>query len=125
MMVCVLIFDLGFELLLEAVWLPRKKLKLVEYLTVLTIVLIMGIYDFVVGIGVGILLAFASLIFQTSRVSAVRASYSGDVVGSTVRRNPTQQHYLRQVGGQINVIKLAGLPIFRGQLSAWRRRSGS
>ncbi|KAK0731451.1 sulfate transporter family-domain-containing protein [Lasiosphaeris hirsuta] len=112
MMVGVLIFDLGFELLLEAVWQPRKKLKLLEYLTVIAIVLIMGIYDFVVGIGIGILLAFVSLIFQTSRVSAVRASYSGEVVGSTVRRNPTQQHYLRQVGRQINVIKLAGYLFF-------------
>ncbi|KAK3341395.1 sulfate transporter family-domain-containing protein [Lasiosphaeria hispida] len=112
MMVGVLIFDLGFELLLEAVWQPRKKLKMLEYLTVIVIVLVMGIYDFVFGIGVGILLAFVSLIFQTSRVSAVRASYSGEVVGSTVRRNPTQQHYLRQVGRQINVIKLAGYLFF-------------
>ncbi|KAK4202216.1 sulfate transporter family-domain-containing protein [Triangularia verruculosa] len=112
MMVGVLIFDLGFELLLEAVWQPRKKLKLLEYLTVIVIVLIMGIYDFVVGIGVGILLAFISLIVQASRVPAVRASYSGEVVGSTVRRNPTQQHYLRQVGRQINIIKLSGYLFF-------------
>jgi len=112
MMVGVLIFDLGFELLLEAVWQPRKKLKLLEYLTVIAIVLIMGVHDFVVGIGVGILLAFISLIFQASRVSAVKATYSGEVAGSTVRRNPTQQHYLRQVGRQINVIKLAGYLFF-------------
>jgi len=112
MVVGVLIFDLGFELLLEAVWQPRKKLKMLEYLTVIVIVLIMGTYDFVVGIGVGILLAFISLIIQASRVSAVRASYSGDVVVSTVRRNPTQQHYLRQVGRQINIIKLAGYLFF-------------
>src|SRR3569833_2684106 len=67
----------------------------------------MGIYDFVVGIGVGILLAFISMIFQTSHVSAVRASYSGEIVNSTVRRNPSQQHYLKQVSRQIYVIKLA------------------
>ncbi|XP_044724750.1 sulfate permease family domain-containing protein [Hirsutella rhossiliensis] len=84
MMVATLIFDLGFELLLEAVWLPRKKLKLAEYLTVIVIVLVMGIYDFVVGIGVGILLAFVSLIIQTSRVSAIRGAYGGDVVTSTI-----------------------------------------
>ncbi|KAK4105759.1 hypothetical protein N658DRAFT_483179 [Parathielavia hyrcaniae] len=112
MMVGVLIFDLGFELLLEAVWQPRKKLKRAEYFTVVAIVLVMGTYDFVVGIGVGILLAFMSLTFQTSRVSAIRGSYSGDVVGSTVRRNPTQQHYLRQVGRQINIIKLSGYLFF-------------
>jgi SulP family sulfate permease len=34
MMVGVLIFVLGFELFLEAVWEPRKKLKILEYLTV-------------------------------------------------------------------------------------------
>ncbi|KAM0332260.1 hypothetical protein ACHAQA_002536 [Verticillium albo-atrum] len=112
MMVGTLIFDLGFELLLEAVWLPRKKLKLAEYLTVIIIVLIMGIYDFVIGIGVGILLAFVSLIFQTSRVPAVRASYNGDIVGSTVRRNPGQHRYLQQVRRQIYIVKLTGFLFF-------------
>lgn len=34
MMVGCLIFVLGFELLIEAVWKPRKKLKLLDYLTV-------------------------------------------------------------------------------------------
>lgn len=34
MMVGALIFVLGFELLVEAVWVPRKKLKPLEYLTV-------------------------------------------------------------------------------------------
>lgn len=112
MMVGVLIFVLGFELVFEAVWDPRKKLKPLEYMTVIAIVLVMGIYDFVVGIFVGIGLAFVSLVVQTSRVPAVRASYSGEVAGSTVRRNPVQQDYLRQVGKQIHVTKLAGYLFF-------------
>lgn len=112
MMVGTLIFDLGFELLLEAVWLPRKKLKLAEFLTVIVIVLVMGMHDFVVGIGVGILLAFVSLIIQTSRVSAVRGSYDGGIVSSTVRRNPSQHHYLNQVGQQIFIMKLTGYLFF-------------
>ncbi|KAG6033203.1 hypothetical protein E4U41_006972 [Claviceps citrina] len=112
MMVGTLIFDLGFELLLEAVWLPRKKLKVAEYLTVVVIVLVMGMHDFVVGIGVGILLAFVSLIIQTSRVSAVRGSYDGGIVSSTVRRNPSQHHYLHQVGRQIYIMKLTGYLFF-------------
>ncbi|QUC18398.1 uncharacterized protein UV8b_02639 [Ustilaginoidea virens] len=112
MMVGTLIFDLGFELLLEAIWLPRKKLKVAEYLTVLAIVLVMGMYDFVVGIGVGILLAFVSLIIQTSRVSAVRGMYDGGIVSSTVRRNPAQHHYLDQVGQQIYIMKLNGYLFF-------------
>lgn len=112
MMVGVLIFVLGFELLFEAVWDPRKKLKALEYLTVIVIVLVMGIYDFVIGIFVGIGLAFVSLTVQTSRVPAVRASYSGEIAGSTVRRNPVQHDYLRQVAKQIHVTKLAGYLFF-------------
>ncbi|KAJ4314329.1 hypothetical protein N0V84_008973 [Fusarium piperis] len=112
MMVGTLIYDLGFELLLEALWLPRKKLKLAEYLTVVVIVLVMGIHDFVVGIGVGILLAFVSLVLQTSRVSAIRGNYSGDIVTSTVRRNPSQHHYLHEVGRQIYLVKLTGYLFF-------------
>lgn len=112
MMVATLIYDLGFELLLEAVWLPRKKLKVAEYVTVIVIVLVMGIYDFVIGIGVGILLAFVSLIVQTSRISAIRGTYAGDIVTSTVRRNPSQHHYLQRVGQQIYIIKLTGYLFF-------------
>ncbi|KAM0564173.1 hypothetical protein ACHAPJ_000382 [Fusarium lateritium] len=112
MMVGTLIYDLGFELLLEALWLPRKKLKLAEYLTVVVIVLVMGIHDFVVGIGVGILLAFVSLVLQTSRVSAIRGNYSGDIVTSTVRRNPSQHRYLHEVGRQIYIVKLTGYLFF-------------
>jgi len=72
----------------------------------------MGIYDFVIGIFIGIGLAFVSLVVQTSRVPAVRASYSGEIAGSTVRRNPTQYRYLRNVGQQIHVTKLAGYLFF-------------
>lgn len=112
MMVGVLIFVLGFELFFEAVWEPRKKLKWLEYLTVIAIVLIMGVYDFVYGIFIGIGLAFVSLVVQTSRIPAVRASYSGEIAGSTVRRNAVQHQYLRQVGRQIHVTKLAGYLFF-------------
>ncbi|KAI0505557.1 sulfate transporter family-domain-containing protein [Xylaria bambusicola] len=112
MMVGTLIFVLGFELLLDALVSPRRKLKLVEYLTIVIIVLTMGIYDFVVGIFVGMILAFVSAIFHASQVSAIRAIYTGEQVGSMVRRNPSQHHYLKKVGSQTYVIKLAGFLFF-------------
>ncbi|KAI2635297.1 sulfate transporter family protein [Xylaria nigripes] len=112
MMVGTLIFVLGFELLSDALVTPRRKLKLVEYLTILIIVLTMGIYDFVVGIFIGMILAFVAAIFHSSTVSAIRATYTGDQVGSMVRRNPSQHHYLRQVGTQTYVMKLTGFLFF-------------
>ncbi len=42
----------------------------------------------------------------------MRATYSGEIAGSTVRRNPTQHRYLRDAGRQIHVTKLAGYLFF-------------
>ena len=78
----------------------------------------MGTYDFVVGIFVGIGLAFVSTTWQTSRIPAVRASYPGDVVQSTVRRNATQSRYLHEAGEQTQVKKLGGYLFFGTIVSA-------
>jgi len=72
----------------------------------------MGAWDFVIGILVGVLLACVSFVLQTSRKSPIRATYSGTVARSTVRRHPTQQRFLREVGAQIEIIKLAGYMFF-------------
>ncbi|RYP90556.1 hypothetical protein DL770_003318 [Monosporascus sp. CRB-9-2] len=112
MMVGTLIFVLGFELLEDALVAPRRKLKIAEYLTIVVIILTMGIYDFVAGIFLGIVLAFVSAIFHASRVPAVRATYTGDQVGSMVRRNPSQHHFLQQVAQQTYIIKLSGFLFF-------------
>lgn len=72
----------------------------------------MGIYDFVGGILVGIVFACLNFVVQTSRKSAIRASYPGSLVESTVRRHPTQRHFLHEAGQQIVVTKLAGMLFF-------------
>lgn len=72
----------------------------------------MGIYDFVAGILAGIVLACLSFVVQTSRKSSIRATYSGQIVESTVRRHPIQRHFLHEVGYQIYVTKLTGFLFF-------------
>ena len=72
----------------------------------------MGAWDFVLGILVGIVLACVNFVVQASRVSAVRATYTGAVAGSTVRRHAAQRRFLREVGQQMHVNKLAGFLFF-------------
>jgi SulP family sulfate permease len=72
----------------------------------------MGAWDFVIGIFVGIILACVNFVVQTSRKSAIRATYTGEVAGSTVRRHPVQHRFLREAGKQTHVIKLAGFLFF-------------
>lgn len=107
-----LIFLLGIDLMKEALWDTFGKCHKLEYLTIVAIVLIMGIHDFVVGIFVGIVLACVSYVVQSSRHSAIRGSYSGVVAESTVRRPRADCRYLNKVRGQIRVVKLGGFLFF-------------
>ncbi|CCG82242.1 Sulfate transporter family protein [Taphrina deformans PYCC 5710] len=117
MVVGALIFLLGMDLLKEALIDTIGKVSLLEYLTIVVIVLTMGIFDFVIGIVVGIILACVFFVVTTSKRSAIRARYSGAVAKSTVRRPPVQQKYLREVGHQIHVYKLSGY-LFFGSVSS-------
>jgi SulP family sulfate permease len=107
-----LIFMLGIEMIVEALWDTYGKLGKLEYLMILAITLVMGFHDFVVGIVLGIVLACLIFVVQTSRISAIRATYSGTIAESTVRRHPVQRKFLHAVGSQIKVAKLAGYLFF-------------
>jgi SulP family sulfate permease len=115
-----LIFMLGIEMVQEALWDTFGKLHRLEYLMVLAITAVMGFYDFVVGIVLGIVLACLIFVVQTSRVSAIRATYSGVIAESTVRRHPVQRRFLHAVGSQIKVAKLSGY-LFFGTIVAVER----
>ncbi|EED24300.1 sulfate transporter family protein [Talaromyces stipitatus ATCC 10500] len=107
-----LIFMLGIELMEEALVDTWGKLHRLEYLTVVIIVVTMGVWDFVIGIFVGIILACVNFVVQTSRKSAIRATYSGEFTASTVRRPPIQQKFLKEAGRQTLIIKLSGFLFF-------------
>ncbi|KAJ5168308.1 uncharacterized protein N7482_003902 [Penicillium canariense] len=112
MVVGALIFLLGIELLQEALVDTWGKLTRLEYLTVVIIVATMGAWDFVTGILVGIILACVNFVVQTSRKSAIRATFSGEISGSTVRRPPIQQQFLHEAGQQTLIMKLGGYLFF-------------
>ncbi|KAK6353736.1 hypothetical protein TWF730_008165 [Orbilia blumenaviensis] len=110
-----LIFLLGIELLRESLYDTWKKLHKFEYLTVFITAVTMGLYDFVVGILIGIALTSLAFVIQASQKPAIRAAYAG--ARSTVRRHPFQQRFLSQVGPQIYLYKLGGF-IFFGTISS-------
>ena len=121
LMVGALIFLLGIDLMREALHDTWGKVHPLEYLTILVIVVTMGAWDFVVGILVGIVLACVSFVVQTSRISAVRATYTGEIAGSTVRRHELQRRFLREVGQQTHITKLAGYLFFGTIVSVEQR----
>ncbi|KAI9839937.1 MAG: hypothetical protein M1819_000129 [Sarea resinae] len=112
MVVGALIFLLGIDLMREALYDTWGKVHRLEYLTIVVIVITMGAWDFVIGILVGIVLACVNFVVQTSQKSAVRANYTGVTATSLVRRPPVQHRFLREVGQQIYIAKLASFLFF-------------
>ena len=107
-----LIYMLGIDLAKEALWDTHGRLTKLEYFTIVIIAVVMGVYDFVVGIVTGIGLASLVYVVQTSRKSVIRAEFSGAIAESTVRRHVRQRAYLHRVGPQIRVVKIAGYLFF-------------
>ena len=112
MVVGTLIYMLGIDLAQEALVATYGRLHRLEYFTIVCIAVVMGVYDFVVGIAIGIGLACLVYVVQTSRKTVVRAEFSGAVAESTVRRPQRQRQYLHRVGPQIRVVKLGGYLFF-------------
>ncbi|CCK68533.1 Vsb1p KNAG_0B00860 [Huiozyma naganishii CBS 8797] len=107
-----LIFLLGYELLMEALVDTWGKLNTFEYVTVGIIILTMGIFDFVLGIIVGILIACFKFLIDSTHLQTVNGEFSGEVAKSTVYRDPIQTTFLDGVGEQIYVLKLQNLLFF-------------
>lgn len=116
-----LIYYLGIDLAKEALWDTRGRLGLLEYLTIFVIAFVMGLYDFVVGVAIGIGLACLVYVVQTSRKSVIRAEFSGEIAESTVRRHPRQRAYLHRVGPQIRIVKIAGYLFFGSIVNVEKR----
>lgn len=98
-------------------WDTYGRVAQFEYITIWAIIITMTVYDFVMGIGVGIILACVSFVVSSSQRRAVRSILNGAVARSTVRRHPKQSAFLKEVGRQTRVIKLHNF-LFFGTISA-------
>lgn len=107
-----LIFMMGIDLMFEALVDTWTTLDRKEYFTVVAIVVIMGGYDFVIGILAGIILACLFFVITSARNDPIKATFTGDTAHSTVRRHPLLQRFLAKVGTQIYVMKLQGALFF-------------
>ncbi|CAO3593500.1 unnamed protein product [Absidia cylindrospora] len=113
MVVGSLIFHLGLDLLKEALVDTWNSVHYLEYITICVIVGCMATLGFVEGIFIGIMTACLFFVVQNARRSeTIRATFTGQIMRSTVRRLYRQQVFLNQVASQIQVVKLQGYLFF-------------
>lgn len=113
MVVAPLIFMMGFDLVAESLVDTFGSVRKQDYATMLVIALTMGLYDFVVGIMAGIILACLFFVISSARRSPIIAKLSGEHAHSTVIRHPVLQNFLKDMGKQVFIIRLSG-PLFFG-----------
>ncbi|KAL1405410.1 hypothetical protein Q8F55_009041 [Vanrija albida] len=112
MVVGALIYVLGIDLVIEAVWDTRNRVNRMEYITIWVIMIGMTVFDFVIGLLIGIILACVFFVVMSSRRRPIRAVFNGSTAKSTVRRPRPQRAFIQSVGSQTYVMKLQGFLFF-------------
>lgn len=112
-----LIFLLGYELLKESLKDTFGILSSFEYLTVLLIIITSAVFDFVMGIFVGLIIACFHFLVNSANLPSIQSEYDGTQLQSTVNRNSYQTELLNKVGDQIYILKLQNLLFFGTILS--------
>ncbi|KAJ7640445.1 sulfate transporter family-domain-containing protein [Mycena polygramma] len=112
MVVGALIFVLGIDLCKEALWDTRHRVSRSEYITIVSIMVCMTVWDFVVGVLFGIVVSCFFFVVQNSRRTSIRAMQTGETAMSTVRRPSSQRAYIREVSKQTTILRLQGFLFF-------------
>ncbi|KAI0643264.1 sulfate transporter family-domain-containing protein [Trametes meyenii] len=112
MVVGALIFVLGIDLVKEALWDTRHRVSTSEYITIVSIMICMTVWDFVAGVLFGIVVSCIFFVVQSSQRRSIRSLHSGDTVMSTVRRPGAHRAYLRDVSKQTTIMRLQGFMFF-------------
>ncbi|KAJ3193658.1 hypothetical protein HDU82_002738 [Entophlyctis luteolus] len=114
-----LIFHLGIDLLIESlVETLHMPISRLEYVTIVAIVLVMGIFGFTEGIVFGVGLSVVFFVLEYARESVILDTFDASV--STVRRGIEQQEWLERMKGSVEGVKLYGF-LFFGVISQVER----
>ncbi|KAJ7471937.1 sulfate transporter family-domain-containing protein [Mycena latifolia] len=113
MVVGALIFVLGIDLCKEALWDTRHRVSSrSEYITIVSIMVCMTVWDFVIGVLFGIVVSCFFFVVQNSQRRSIRALHTGETAMSTVRRPSSQRAYIREVSKQTTILRLQGFLFF-------------
>ncbi len=107
----VLLF-LGLTFLYEWLYLTWTRLPKADYILIVFILVIIGMFGFLQGVAVGMLVAIVIFVVKYSHVSVVKHILSGTNFHSNVDRAPLQKQVLSEKGGSIYILKLQGFIFF-------------
>jgi sulfate permease, SulP family len=103
---------LGLSFLVEWVYDAYFKFSKPDYSVVIMILVIVGSFGYLQGVGAGIIAAVVLFVINYSRISVVKHALSGANMRSNVDRPERHHRLLRQKGEQVYILKLQGFLFF-------------
>jgi SulP family sulfate permease len=107
-----LLLYIGLSLLCEWVVDGWKKLSRLDYFLVIVIVVIIGMWGFLPGVGIGLVIACMLFAINYSRAGAIKRTLTGSAYRSNVERSFHEQEILDRTGDRTYVLQLQGYVFF-------------
>jgi SulP family sulfate permease len=89
-----------------------RHLSLVEYASLLAIVLVIVVWGFVAGVAFGVVIGCATFALSASRVNAIKFSFDGSRYRSSLDRSPDELTLLAEYGQELQGISLQSYLFF-------------
>lgn len=107
-----LLMFLGLSLLVEWVYQAWFKFSRVDYLIIITILIVIAVAGFLPGVTLGIILAVVLFVVNYSRINVVKHALSGADYQSWVTRRREHRQILQKKGDEIYILELQGFIFF-------------
>jgi SulP family sulfate permease len=96
-----LLIYLGADLLHRWIVESRRRLSIVEYLSLLAIIVIIVRWGFIAGILIGVVIGCATFALSAARIDSIKFSFDGSEYRSSLDRSRDEQAVLSAHGGKI------------------------
>jgi sulfate permease, SulP family len=106
------LFFLGISFLVEWLYDAWFQLPGIDYVLVLLILGVVGAFGFLEGVGTGIVIAVVLFVVNYSRIDIIKDSLTGSSYQSNTERPFEHRQLIRQLGEQIQILRLHGFIFF-------------
>lgn len=103
---------LGLVFLVEWLYDSWSRLPILDYASIVVILLIIAIFGFAQGVAAGLGIAILLFVYNYSQISIVRHQLTGENYQSSISRPQNQREYLRKHGKQLLILQLHGYIFF-------------
>ncbi len=117
------LFFLGISFLVEWLYDAWFQLPRIDYVLVLLILGVVGAFGFLEGVGTGIVIAVVLFVVNYSRIDIIKDSLTGSSYQSSAERPFEHRQLIRQLGEQIQILRLHGFIFFGTSQSLVQRVS--